>query len=180
VSRPLISRWDRNTIAKLRRYWREGLSAAQIAQALGKGLTRNAVLGQVKRMRDRGADMNLRVAAHPPPEALVPVAPVAAEDTRRAHHLTHDIGKLHRTPITGPVMPVETTYDHVAPTHPDLLRIMDLQPHHCRWPLNNALGGEFYFCGARTSGAKPYCETHCAVAYAAPMNKKRNANAGTE
>jgi len=167
VSRPLISRWDRNTIAKLRRYWREGLSAAQIAQALGKGLTRNAVLGQVKRMRDRGADMNLRVAAHPPPEALVPVAPVAAEDTRRA-------------PITAPVVPVETTYDHVAPTHPGLLRIMDLQPHHCRWPLNNALGGDFYFCGARTSGAKPYCETHRAVAYVAPMNKKRNANVGIE
>jgi GcrA cell cycle regulator len=166
VSRPLVSRWDANTLAKLRRYWGEGLSSTQIAQALGRGLTRNAVLGQVKRLRDRGDDISLRVAAIPPPKAFEPAVPVVVEDTRRAHHLTFNIHKLHSTPITDPIMPAETLYDHVAPTQPSLLRLVDLQPHHCRWPLNNALGGEYYFCGAQRISGRPYCPAHVALAYA--------------
>jgi GcrA cell cycle regulator len=148
VSRPLISRWDKNTIAKLRRYWRAGLSATEIAQALGKGLTRSAVLGQVKRMRDRGADIGPRVKAIPPPRASAVVTDVPPN-----------------SPLAAPIMPAETIYDHIDPSQPGLLRILDLKNHHCRWPLNNALGGEFYFCGAQREHKRVYCASHNAIAY---------------
>ena len=54
--------------------------------------------------------------------------------------------------------------------------MLDLKPHHCRWPLNNALGGEYYFCGDQRQSGKPYCEAHTALAY--QPNPRRKAGHG--
>lgn len=42
--------WTDERIAKLKQHWDEGLSASQIAELLGDGLTRNAVIGKAHRL----------------------------------------------------------------------------------------------------------------------------------
>ncbi len=38
--------------------------------------------------------------------------------------------------------------------------MLDLEPHDCRWPLDNGL-----FCGGHSVDKKPYCREHCEIAY---------------
>ena len=42
--------WTDERIAMLRQYWEQGLSASQIAETLGEGLSRNAVIGKAHRL----------------------------------------------------------------------------------------------------------------------------------
>jgi len=42
--------WTDERIESLRKYWDEGLSASQIAEKLGEGVTRNAVIGKAHRL----------------------------------------------------------------------------------------------------------------------------------
>jgi GcrA cell cycle regulator len=35
----------------------------------------------------------------------------------------------------------------------------------CLWPIGDPGEDEFGFCGEETSPGRPYCATHCAVAY---------------
>ncbi len=50
-----MSAWNEDRLARLKRLWPEGRSADWIARDLGGGLTRNAVLGQVRRLGLSGA-----------------------------------------------------------------------------------------------------------------------------
>lgn len=43
--------WTDERIALLKKLWGEGKSAAEIAKALGGGLTRNAVIGKAHRLK---------------------------------------------------------------------------------------------------------------------------------
>src|SRR6185437_10813421 len=42
--------WTDDRVDQLKSLWTEGLSASQIARALGEGITRNAVIGKVHRL----------------------------------------------------------------------------------------------------------------------------------
>ncbi|MEM8798905.1 MAG: GcrA family cell cycle regulator [Pseudomonadota bacterium] len=42
--------WTDERIEKLRGWWNDGLSASQIAEKLGEGVTRNAVIGKAHRL----------------------------------------------------------------------------------------------------------------------------------
>ncbi|MCG2841800.1 GcrA family cell cycle regulator, partial [Sandaracinobacter sp. RS1-74] len=42
--------WTDERIAALKQYWEEGRSASQIAEILGEGLSRNAVIGKAHRL----------------------------------------------------------------------------------------------------------------------------------
>lgn len=155
--------WTTKNTSHLIRMRRDGKSAAQIAAQLGGGVTRNAVLGKLFRLCNLGEKL---------PHITLTPKPRMPSSTY-----------VLRLPVGTPTAarPIEATpYDYVDPQDPGLLRMMDLKAHHCRWPLNNALGGEYFFCGSKKFGSKPYCDKHCAVAYTAPMNKKGNANAGIE
>ena len=142
------SKWTPKTIATLSRMAREGANAAQIAAALGNGLTRNAVLGKIHRMRANGKALPMG-AAHAP---LKPKA--------------KPMPKPKPAPVALTPRPVALSfYDTVDPKTPGLLRMMDLQPNDCRWPLKAALQGEYYFCGAQVAPDRPYCPAHVALAY---------------
>lgn len=38
-------------------------------------------------------------------------------------------------------------------------------PRHCQWPVGHPGDKDFYFCGEPSERGRPYCSTHCAVAY---------------
>ena len=43
--------WTDDRVEQLKRMWSEGLTASQIAARIGNGVTRNAVIGKVHRLR---------------------------------------------------------------------------------------------------------------------------------
>lgn len=38
-------------------------------------------------------------------------------------------------------------------------------PRACAWPVGDPTSTDFHFCGAPVTAGKPYCSSHCAVAY---------------
>ena len=156
------SRWTLKTIATLARMTRAGANSSQIAAALGNGITRNAILGKIHRMRSKGTALPTCAATpalKPKPKPKPKPRPPA-----RQHSLSYGFG-ARTTPDAPPRPVVLTPHDTIDPKAPGLLRMMDLDRHHCRWPLNSAMQGEYYFCGAPQVFDRPYCPAHVALAY---------------
>ncbi len=55
---------------------------------------------------------------------------------------------------------------------PSVIRLERLSTGMCSWPLGEADRGGFHFCAAPTVPGKPYCPTHCRMAYV-PANRNR-------
>ncbi|MFN3858143.1 MAG: GcrA family cell cycle regulator [Caulobacter sp.] len=47
----------------------------------------------------------------------------------------------------------------------DLVQLLDLKAHHCRWPIGNPGDDRFGFCGHAKQGERPYCSLHSATAF---------------
>jgi GcrA cell cycle regulator len=57
---------------------------------------------------------------------------------------------------------------------PSVIRLERLNTGMCSWPLGESDRDGFHFCGAASVPGKPYCPTHCRLAYV-PANKGRRA-----
>ena len=143
------TKWTFRALATLARMAREGSNSTQIAAELGNGLTRNAVLGKIHRLRGKGTSL--------PTSAATPALKPKAKPKPKP--------KLFAPVALTPRPATLTPYDAIDPLTPGLLRMLDLQAHNCRWPLNSAMQGEYYFCGAQVAPDRPYCPAHVAVAY---------------
>jgi GcrA cell cycle regulator len=133
--------WTDERVEQLKNLWTEGLSASQIARALG-GVTRNAVIGKVHRLGLAGRATPARVDR--------PRLPSAPRVTMRAHHVPEP-----------PVVEEEPiTLDDGS--HATVLTINDRM---CRWPIGDPSENEFHFCGRKPKGGSPYCEAHARKAY---------------
>ena len=64
--------WTDERVETLKKLWMEGLSASQIAGELGQGVTRNAVIGKVHRLKlsARAKPTNTAPRARPAPWSL--------------------------------------------------------------------------------------------------------------
>lgn len=67
------------------------------------------------------------------------------------------IGKAHRIGLSSKVKTVVKRTGSPPPTTPC--------PQRCQWPLGNPDHDDFHFCGEPTISQKPYCLTHCRMAY---------------
>jgi len=54
----------------------------------------------------------------------------------------------------------EITADQIWSWAANRTNIIDLQTHHCRWPVGN-----LDFCGGDKFNGSPYCRAHCRLAY---------------
>ena len=70
------------------------------------------------------------------------------------------IGKVHRLGLTQrrPTLKDE-------PEAADVVRLEALGANMCSWPVGNPGEPNFHFCAEPSAPGKPYCATHCAVAY---------------
>lgn len=167
--------WSEKNIKRLIVMHKRGDSARDIATVLGHGITRNGVLGKIHRLRQAGKlDGPLKDTAG---EKEARARASATAKARSLPERQHKPSRGHASdPLPEPKPPrplTITEFDAIDPSTPGLLRIMDLKNHHCRFPLNNALGGEYYFCGDKREGMKPYCSKHVAVAYQKPPAKSK-------
>ena len=158
--------WPEARVKRMLALKAQGKSSAQIAKALGKGTTRSAVIGKLHRLKLAGKlDAPYKVEKPKPDPAVAKVKRVLA----RQHRASYGFGAAAAPSLSTPPRKIEATeYDAIDPKTPGLLRMMDLKRHHCRWPLNNAAGGEYYFCGDTKAPGRPYCSAHVAAAYCKP------------
>jgi GcrA cell cycle regulator len=159
--------WTREKVAKLIALWKAGKTSPQMGAELGT--TRNAVIGKLHRL-------NVKPGGRAKAPA-VPADKTRDERNRQSARVAHYFKSTGFNPTPGvslkPRKLKKTKWDDIDPKTPGLIRITDLKKHMCRWPLNNAVNGDFYFCGAQTALDKAYCTEHHAVAYIPKMEKKK-------
>ena len=147
--------WTEEDTGLLVEFWAIGLSGGQIVARFGGRFTRSAILGKVHRL-------GLTRANPGPPSPLERVAPVPAN------------------PVPPPASPERAPVSAVAskPARPTAVRcqevrapvksvpLEELRPNHCRWPLGDPMDRPPYRnCGDTALETKPYCLTHCKLAY---------------
>jgi GcrA cell cycle regulator len=140
--------WTDDRVDQLKSLWTEGLSASQIARALG-GVTRNAVIGKVHRLGLAGRTTPARNERPRLPSAprvnvrpRIPAPPIVEEEP-----LTLEDGNF--------------------------ATVLTITEHMCRWPIGDPADGEFHFCGRKTKPGSPYCEAHARMAYQ-PQQQRRD------
>ena len=142
LDRSLHIAWTDTRIDLLTQFWRDGLSASQIAQRLG-GVTRNAVIGKVHRLGLSGR------ATPSKPRRLVERVARPRRPARPA-----------RAAASVRTLPVR-----LADEAPGAATPLTLGAHMCKWPIGDPKLDTFTFCGRAVPGDGPYCREHAAVAY---------------
>jgi GcrA cell cycle regulator len=179
--------WTEERVELLKKLWLEGLSASQIAGILGDGVTRNAVIGKVHRLKlsGRAKPASSAPRARTPGRSSAPRRPTSGSATRST-----GIGSMMKSrsmgsaPMHGATAlkiseDLETEV-YTAPAAQELfipedqrLTLLQLSEVTCKWPIGDPLTPEFYFCGNHSEEGKPYCEFHSRRAYHQVEKKRR-------
>jgi GcrA cell cycle regulator len=133
--------WTDARVETLTTLWRDGLSASQIASALG-GVTRNAVIGKLHRLGLSG-----RGKPATPGRLRASRAPVRTPGARVRSAAPRSAGAAapHAPPTDDPGLVPE---------------VAALTAHVCRWPLGDPRAADFSFCGRAAAAGGPYCADH--------------------
>lgn len=130
--------WTDEQDSELRKMVAAGKSISIAAAALGR--SRTAVQGRAGRLGLRFAGGKPKLKAR---RILV-------------HNLVNK--KLSRLADPGLEPRAEEQRDGVV-------RLLDLKPRHCRFPIGDPTKPDFGFCGADRSGASAYCDSHHRLCY---------------
>ena len=146
IRHSILPSWTREREARaLRLFLREGFTAAEVAEALGGGISRAAVIGKVHRL---GFQKRALTAGRP---LQAKVCPPAIE---------------RRLPPPRPPRPMPPL--RVVPPAGVPCRLACLPAKGCRWPLDDPGPGRMHatlFCaGPAPDGV--YCAAHHALAHA--------------
>jgi GcrA cell cycle regulator len=158
--------WTAARIALLRQCWAEGLSASSIAQQLGPGVSRCAVLGKVHRLRLVQPEFKRR---HPSKEKARRRPPRPAAQSRRAgvrapSRLMAAFYALGFDAFFGEP-DTRTVHQHADKAFGPACGLLELSAATCRWPIGDPGDADFAFCGAAPFKDYPYCMGHCLIAY---------------
>ena len=184
--------WTDERIALLKQYWEEGRSASQIAEVLGEGLSRNAVIGKAHRLGLASRPSPLKtgepkaeaktVRAEPKPAApraaprpTPAPAPAAAAPTPQAPATPVAQPAPAATPAAPPPVPagLQPAAKAAAPRGKGgKVTLLDLNDRICKWPIGHPDEADFHFCGKPVNPGFPYCGEHCLVAYQAQMPRR--------
>lgn len=170
--------WTDERVDLLKKLWADGLSASQIANKLGMGVTRNAVIGKVHRLNLAG-----RVTA---PRAQ------SARTARKAPREPSAPGSRSHTAPSMPTAGATALKPFAAPQatprtqqllEPKPLRLVDLpkdgritilhlSDKTCKWPIGDPTHDDFCFCGHGPRDGSPYCEYHARIAYQPAQDRR--------
>ena len=168
--------WTEERIAKLKHGWESGMTATQIAEMLGEGVTRNAVIGKAHRLGLESRPSPVKATDAAPATAAAP-APAAAP-ARPAPPPSAAPVAAAPAPVAAPATPVP------APAAPAArpakakagkqgrTTLLDLNEKVCKWPIGHPGEADFHFCGKASQAGFPYCTEHCLVAYQAQAARK--------
>ena len=140
--------WTEERVEQLKGLWNEGLSASQIARALG-GVSRNAVIGKVHRLGLAGR-----------------AAPARSERPRAQRRAA-----IH----AAPALPEVIEEDPIKLDDGNFATVLTITDRMCHWPIGDPSEHEFHFCGRKPRPGSPYCEAHARKAYQPQPLKMRRA-----
>ena len=162
--------WTDERVETLKKLWADGLSASQIAAELG-GVTRNAVIGKVHRLKLSSRGRATAAAPRPkkapgtgakPAPRPQPIRPVAMGATAlKAQFVAEAVSR-----------PVQRTVEDLSQPESRHLKLVDLTERTCKWPNGDPLHEEFSFCGHDSAETGPYCQYHSRLAYQ-PVSERR-------
>lgn len=168
--------WTPERVETLKKLWVQGLSASQVAQALGQ-VTRNAVIAKIHRLglatRERAAAPKLaprpmaEVMTRAPRTVLVKAGPSA--ETKRGPYEQRVVQAAIAVVLKAEPEPVKR--GELAPT----ATIFNLTAHACRWPIGNPSADDFGFCG-RPKARGSYCDAHAKRASGRPPSGLQDRN----
>lgn len=134
--------WPDDRVDHLKQLWADGLSASECANVLGNGITRNAVIGKVHRLK------------LPPRATRLPTDPERAK--RRA--LFNDRRRTAQTVTRMRTPKVQKFFAEPEPVPEALhLSLLELNKKTCHFPFGD---GPYTFCGRPTVKGSSYC-LHC-------------------
>jgi len=145
--------WTNERVEELRRLWGQGQTASRIADLLG-GITRNAVIGKAHRLGLRGRPSPIRRDENAPLARSIPAARVRMP-----------------APIKPELPPLEAVRAAPPPPPPapgpaaSQAKSAHGSTRGCSWPMGDPKQAGFHFCGSEAVPGRPYCATHCGMAY---------------
>ncbi|KFC61250.1 GcrA cell cycle regulator [Devosia sp. LC5] len=185
--------WTDERVETLKKLWMEGLSASQIAGELGQGVTRNAVIGKVHRLKlsARAKPTNTAPRARPAPRPAPRRVSGPSASLSSGSGGSSMMGGAAKARMSMPrpqtmgatalaASPEIETNLYVAPAAAELfipedkrLNLLQLTESTCKWPIGDPLTKDFYFCGQHSLESGPYCEFHSRRAYHQVDKKRR-------
>lgn len=170
--------WTDERVETLKKLWMDGLSASQIAAELGEGVTRNAVIGKVHRLKLSGR-------AKP----ATSTARSRNTSVRSQRRTSSGGGSRRRTTTSAPVIgatalkidavssqELETAQEAAKELFipvDERIGLLGLTEKTCKWPIGDPLQEDFHFCGRDSEESAPYCEFHSKRAYHQLEKRKR-------
>jgi GcrA cell cycle regulator len=150
--------WTDERIAQLKAGWEGGMTASQIAEQLGEGVTRNAVIGKAHRLGLESRPSPVKAGEETEAAVAAPVAapaPVAVA-----------------APAPAPVAARPAAKKPVRSGKAAKTSLLDLNEKICKWPIGHPGDADFHFCGKPSQAGFPYCTEHCLVAYQAQLPRR--------
>ena len=130
------------------------MSSALIAELIGHGCTRSAVVGRARRL---GLEKLSRVD---PQRSTRP----RATPPRHAGFNLDVPWNSEVPPLIDTLIPLEQRRT-----------LLTLGPRDCRWPVGDPQAEGFFFCGAEKAGDESYCAAHCHRALQPPAPRDATA-----
>jgi GcrA cell cycle regulator len=163
-------KWTQESIDTILHMYKHGDSASQIAKALGSGLTRNAIIGKLNRLRDKGLrpELALGVISFKKAQgqkinrdnAAKLMTPYPAKAKAVLFQFPKPVPKPK--PVQEVIVVQEPTGEHAA-------ILANLRPRGCKWiveDFDSSQASEALMCGETQSGKSSYCEHHRRMASA--------------
>ncbi|WP_439273658.1 GcrA family cell cycle regulator [Pseudochrobactrum sp. HB0163] len=181
--------WTDERVELLKKLWSEGLSASQIAAQLG-GVSRNAVIGKVHRLKLSGRGKTTTAAPRSKKTAAAPVAAPRAANTASAPSgnasaapqpamratvmKTAGAAALQAEVLADAVAePAILPNENVVVPISRHLTLLQLTERTCKWPIGDPLHEDFHFCGHESGESSPYCSYHSKLAFQPTAERRR-------
>jgi GcrA cell cycle regulator len=160
--------WSAERIALLRQRWAEGSTASSIAEELGPGVSRCAVLGKVHRLKLKQPAFKQRHSRKEKARGRSPAQGPAVRSRRAGRRgpskLMAAFQALGLDAFFGEP-DTRTVHQHAGKAFGPACGLLDLSAATCRWPVGDPGEADFAFCGAAPFKRYPYCVGHCLIAY---------------
>lgn len=153
--------------------YQEGQSASQIANKIG-GVSRNAVIGIIHRKGWVVDRRQTRLRSPRKPKApRVPKAQPKQPPSAKVFMFGKNMPNFGGEPYDF------KPADIVIPEGQSKT-IIELENHHCRFPLGEAMEVSTHFCGGDKVPGLPYCLGHCRISFQPPQSRSRTAITATQ
>lgn len=166
--------WSPQRIEALERLVACGYSSQKIANALGD-VTRNAVIGKVRRMKLKlKTRQGVRGEGKKPPPAELKLKFKKPPASANPHRYPPQAIAEPSTPTLEPEPAGPAIDPFLFGAQGKGVSFDDLKPHHCRWPICDVVAGPVVaYCGNDRTEPFPYCLGHASIAYRPPQPRRK-------